>query len=121
MKIFKYLWRDKVSLILFIIAVLSVIGHFTKDLNMTPFLGGILALNIIFNINEQGRFFDRLYDLTVRFPMFNGILSLLGLPATNKVAKRALKEYHWMEIFVLGVLIGGSLLMLILLILGLVF
>jgi len=60
MKPIKRLWEDKVSLSLFLLFVFGTIGFFTKELNVTAMLGPFGALYIMFQVNEKGKFFDKL-------------------------------------------------------------
>ena len=105
----KYFWNDKVSLALFIVSLCMLIGWFTKGLDMTPFLAGVLCLYIIFQTNERGRFFDNFYYVLSKFPAFRGITAALGLPPTNRQIKQ---KRNLLEIIVLTIIVLGSLFML---------
>lgn len=78
MKIIKRFWEDKVSLIMFTIFIFATIGYFTKELNVTPLLGSFGALYMLFQINEKGKFFDKLRE---KYPE---VATEVGIPSTFK-------------------------------------
>ena len=80
MKLFRRFWEDKVSLILFVIFILALIGYFTKELNVTPLLAGFGAGYIMFRINEKGKFFDKIREEYPEVAVEIGIPSIFKKP-----------------------------------------
>ena len=92
-RFFRALGNDPVSLILLLLCIIAVVGYYVKELNFTPFLA-IIALNIIFDVNEKSKFIERLKKLDID-------LSFLG---TNDPTR----ELLFFEKVVLGfILLGG--------------
>lgn len=106
-RFFKALVSDTVSLILLILCILAVIGYYTKDLNMTPFLA-IMALNIIFNVNEKSRFIENVIEIGSQ-PQYQGFLTLLNL--NIGIFRR--RKKNWFEILVISLIIIGTAVMMV--------
>ena len=99
MDFLKRFWNDKVSLILLIVFMVAGIGYFTGADSMGSPLLFIAALNVVYSVNESGRFLQRLQDLEGEYP---GLLHDLGLHEYHH-------KKHWFEIFVQVLIYLGSL------------
>jgi len=82
MKLFKYLFRSKISITLIFIFVCAIIGYFISDKNYTWLLA-FAILNILGTLYSSGRFFDLLYHIVKLNPdKYGNLLNDLNLPSS---------------------------------------
>ena len=78
MRIFKYFWYDKVSLILLLLFIAMGVAYFIQLANYTYVLL-MAALNIVFMVNERGRFVDKVKYVLRDNPQFLQTLKIQNI------------------------------------------
>lgn len=76
-KLIKYLWNDTVSLMLLLIFIIFSVAEFINGPTPAAGIFAMAAMYVIYNVNEKGRFIEKIYEVA---KSYRGLLSDLDLP-----------------------------------------